>query len=157
MYIEILQNILIGLGVILTTFVIHAYSLDRLIALITRLLPLTRPPHHFLHFWQIGILLVTALGIICAHSFEIWVWALVYLIFDIQAIGNLETALYFSTVSFSTVGYGEVVLDPSWRLLGAMQAASGMILFGWSTAFIFEVLAITYRQFNIRNLRIDRD
>jgi Ion channel len=157
MYTEILHNILLGLAIILTTFVVHAYSLDRLITIVTRLLPLTRPPHRSLHFWQVSILLLTALGIITIHSIEIWIWALVYLAFDIQAVGNLETALYFSTVSFTTVGYGDVVLDPSWRLLGAMQAASGMILFGWSTAFIFEVLAITYRQFNIRNLRIDRD
>lgn len=157
MYTEILHNILIGLGIILTTFVIHAYCLDRLITIVTMLLPRTRPPHNTKHFWQVSILLVTALGIISIHSIEIWLWALIYLYFDITAVTNLETALYFSTVSFSTVGYGDVVLDPSWRLLGAMQAASGMILFGWSTAFIFEVLAITYRQFNVRNMRIDRD
>lgn len=155
MYQELVQNIGIGFMMILATFFLHAYSLDRLICLIGKILPRTR--HHDAtkgHRWKIAVLLITGLGIIFIHSAEIWLWAFLYLYLDIEAVKNLETALYFSAVSFSTVGYGDVVLGIHDRLLGAMQAASGMILFGWSTAFIFEVLAITYNQFNIRNLKL---
>jgi hypothetical protein len=70
---------------------------------------------------------------------------------DITAVHNLETALYFSLVSFTTVGYGDVVLSPDDRMLGAMQAASGMLLFGWSTALMFEILSITYRHDRLRH------
>ena len=52
------------------------------------------------------------------------------------AIPDLETALYFSTASFTTIGYGDVVLGPDWRLIGAIEGANGLLLFGWSTAFL---------------------
>jgi hypothetical protein len=144
---EIFHNILIGLSIILASFLIHAYCLDRLMALVNRFMGVFSngaSKEHHLH--RATILFLIALGIIFIHSLEIWLWAMVYLVLDIHAVGNFETALYFSTVSFSTVGYGDVVLDPSWRLLGAMQAAAGMILFGWSTAFIFEVISFVYKR-----------
>ena len=50
-----------------------------------------------------------------------------------------KSALYFSTTSFTTIGYGDVVLDRQWRLLGAIEGANGLLLFGWSTAFLFSV------------------
>jgi voltage-gated potassium channel len=137
-------NLTIGLGMIVLTFIIHAIGLDRLLVIIQLTRVKLQQQHEYALNHQITILLMTTLGIILIHSLEIWAWALLYDYLDIHAVGNLETALYFSTVSFSTVGYGDVVLDPSWRMLGAMQAASGMILFGWSTATIFEVIRLNY-------------
>jgi hypothetical protein len=69
---------------------------------------------------------------------EVWLWAGLYLV--IGALETLEEALYFSTVTFSTLGYGDVVLDNSWRLLGSFEAANGLFLFGWSTALVFAVI-----------------
>lgn len=156
MYHEIFHNIFIGLLIIVSTFLWHALSLDLLFRFAYYLLPFTAPASPFRHLSRIGILVMTTVGVICIHSVEIWMWALMYLRFGIGVIDNLETALYFSTVTMSTVGYGDVVLPASWRLMSGMQAASGMILFGWSTAFIFEVLAMTYNRFGTRN-RIPRD
>ena len=65
-------------------------------------------------------------------------WAVVFLL--TEEVHNLETALYFSTVTFTTVGYGDLTLSEKWRLLGSVESANGMLLFGWSTAFIFEVM-----------------
>jgi hypothetical protein len=66
--------------------------------------------------------------------FEALIWALTYL--AVGAISGLEEALYFSTVTYTTLGYGDVLLDQSWRLLASFQAANGIIMFGWTTALI---------------------
>ena len=58
-----------------------------------------------------------------------------------SAVASLEPALYFSTVTFVALGYGDIVLDAPWRLLSAIEAANGVILIAWSTAFMFGVTA----------------
>jgi Ion channel len=77
-------------------------------------------------------------AILALHGLEIWLFTFVYL--GLGAIGGLEDALYFSTISYSTVGYNDTHIDPAWRLLGAFQSILGMVLIGWSTAFFFRML-----------------
>lgn len=83
-----------------------------------------------------------AVGIVVAilslHGIEIWAFAFVYL--GIGAISGLEDALYYSTISYSTVGYSDTHISQDWRLLGAFQSMLGMVLIGWSTAFFFRML-----------------
>jgi hypothetical protein len=86
---------------------------------------------------QGAALLVVVLALVGIHTVEIWSYAFVYLAID--ALPDFESALYFSTTSFTTLGYGDVVLDHRWRLLGAIEGANGLLLFGWSTAFLFSV------------------
>lgn len=62
------------------------------------------------------------------------IWAFVYL--RVGAIEHAETALYFSMVTFTTLGYGDVTLSSDWRLLASFEAANGIIMFGWSTALV---------------------
>jgi len=66
---------------------------------------------------------------------EAVIWAWTYL--TVGVFESFEPALYFSFVTFTTVGFGDIVLDPSWRLLSVIEAANGMIMFGWTTALIF--------------------
>jgi uncharacterized membrane protein SpoIIM required for sporulation len=73
-----------------------------------------------------------------AALLEASTWAAVYL--KVGAIPDLETALYFSTVTFTTLGYGDITLDASWRLLSAFQAANGTIMFGWTTAIVMAAI-----------------
>jgi hypothetical protein len=78
---------------------------------------------------------------------EALIWALFYLYEpEITALPDLETALYFSMVTFTTVGYGDVVLTGNWRMLASIQAANGVIVFGWTTALIFYVIQQVYRR-----------
>ena len=77
-------------------------------------------------------------AILALHGIEIWLFTFVYL--GTGAIAGLEDALYFSTISYSTVGYNDTHIDPAWRLLGAFQSILGMVLIGWSTAFFFRML-----------------
>ena len=77
-------------------------------------------------------------SMLALHGLEIWLFALVYLV--LGAIPNLESALYFSTISYSTVGYNDTHVLAQWRLLGAFESLLGMILLGWSTAFFFRMI-----------------
>ncbi|HWU03105.1 MAG TPA: ion channel [Novosphingobium sp.] len=78
------------------------------------------------------------LAIIALHGIEIWAFALVFL--GTGAVRGLESSLYFSTISYSTVGYNDAHIAPDWRLLGAFESILGVILLGWSTSFFFRML-----------------
>ena len=80
----------------------------------------------------------TVLAIIMLHGLEIWAFALIYL--ALGAIPSVEDALYYSTISYSTVGYSDTHIAAEWRLLGAFESILGMILLGWSTSFFFRML-----------------
>lgn len=88
---------------------------------------------------QVLILLVLVLALFVFHSIEIWMYAALYL--QTHALGDLEQALYFSTAAYTTLGSGDVTLSKSWRILGAIEGANGLILLGWSTAFFVSVLS----------------
>jgi hypothetical protein len=69
-------------------------------------------------------------------------WALLYV--AVEALPSYEEAFYFSIVTYSTLGYGDIVLDKQWRLLSALEAANGLIMFGWTTAMVFVAVQWVY-------------
>jgi hypothetical protein len=73
-----------------------------------------------------------------AHTAEVLVWALTYAI--VGAAPPDSDLIYFAFVNYTTLGYGDVIPVAAWKLLGPMAAMNGILLFGWSTAVIFEVL-----------------
>jgi voltage-gated potassium channel Kch len=73
-----------------------------------------------------------------AALIEVSIWATAYL--ALGAVTGGERALYFSMVTFTTLGYGDVVVEGTWRLLASFQAANGIILFGWTTALLVAVI-----------------
>ena len=78
------------------------------------------------------------LAMFALHALEIWAFSIVYYVS--HAIPNFEDALYFSTISYSTVGYNDTHISPDWRLLGAFESILGVFLLGWSTSFFFRML-----------------
>ena len=82
--------------------------------------------------------LAIVLAMLALHGVEIWAFALTYL--GLGAAERLEEALYFSTISYSTVGYNDTHIAADWRLLGAFESILGIFLLGWSTAFFFRML-----------------
>ena len=82
--------------------------------------------------------LAIVLALFALHGIEIWAFALLYL--GLGAVPDFESALYFSTISYSTVGYNDTHVVPEWRLVGAFESILGMVLLGWSTAFFFRML-----------------
>ena len=93
-------------------------------------------------YWIVSIILT----MFVAAVLEALVWAGACL--ALGALKGLEQALYFSMVTFTTLGYGEIVLDERWRLLASFEAANGIILFGWSTAI---VMAAVHRVYFVGN------
>ena len=77
-----------------------------------------------------------------AAFLEVLVWALTYL--SLGAIQGIEKAIYFSMVTYTTLGYGEIVFDEHWRLLASFEAANGILLFGWSTAIVLSAVQHIY-------------
>lgn len=89
----------------------------------------------------VRILCTTALILLVLHIAEVIPWALSYLLLTEQnALSSLEEAAYFATVTFASLGYGDIVISGPWRLLSAIQAMNGLLVFGWSTALLFAVV-----------------
>ena len=130
-----LANLAIATATVAAAVLIHFWGLLGLTAMLDRHGARLRP--HEGRVRQASLILIVVFGVFALHTIQIWLYASVY-----RALGemhNFDEALYYSTVTFSTLGYGDVLLTPRWRLLGATEAANGLILIGWSTAFLISV------------------
>jgi hypothetical protein len=85
-----------------------------------------------------------AAWIVLLHLLEISAWAVAY-VWD-EAMPDLQSALYFSAVTYTTTGYGDLVLSKEWRLVGAVEALTGILMCGWSTGFFFAVVSRLYTE-----------
>ena len=134
-------QILLGMCMIALTVIVHAVGIIVLIRLLRgQVVPRNG---HLSLFRMVCLLVFTVLAIFCLHTIEIWLWAVLYI--GLGAFEIMERALYFSTVTFTTLGYGDITLLPRWRLLSSFEAANGVILFGVSTAFVFAVIQRMYQ------------
>jgi hypothetical protein len=73
------------------------------------------------------------------HLVEVGVWGTFYAWQG--AMPDLQTGLYFSAVTYTTTGYGDLVLPGEWRLIGGIEALTGILMCGWSTGFFFAVVS----------------
>jgi voltage-gated potassium channel len=91
--------------------------------------------HPLLHALRLVIELFAALLLL--HLTQVGLWALLYW----WQIGwDLNTAVYFSTTTYATIGYGDVVPPPEWRLVAVMEGLTGVLMLGWSSALVFAVV-----------------
>lgn len=86
----------------------------------------------------IVIMVATVSVLMAAHTSEVIVWAMAYAI--VGAVPAGDGVVYFAFVNYTTLGYGDITPVKAWQLLGPAAAMNGILLFGWSTAVIFEVL-----------------
>ena len=89
----------------------------------------------------IAVMIATVTVLMIAHLAEVLVWSLIYVAIDVAPEG--ADPVYFAFVNYTTLGYGDVTPVKRWNLLGPMTAMNGVLMFGWSTAVIFEVLRMT--------------
>ncbi len=130
----------IGAVLILATTTIHGIFTTAGLNLLTRHLrgrPEPAPQHH-----RTLLVSLFVLWMFLATVIEIWLWSMIYLFGG--ALESAEEAVYFSAVTMTTLGFGDIVLDQSWRLLSSFEAANGLFLFGWSTALVFAVVQWLY-------------
>lgn len=90
------------------------------------------------------IIIQSAILMIVLHFIEILLWASAYLLLAKEELPSIEAAVYFSAVTFTTLGYGDITLSSEWRLLSGFEAIGGIVLIGWTTAFLFAVLQKTW-------------
>jgi hypothetical protein len=94
--------------------------------------------HLGLNFWMdMGVVTRTILYALVAHLIEMALWAALFMICG--EFADFATAYYHSAVNYTSLGYGDIIISPTWRLLGSLETADGMLLFGVSTAMIFAV------------------
>ena len=133
---QLMPPLAVATGMIVLTVVIHMIGLIVLMAMLQSRSHNLKPMQNALR--QGVFIVLVVLGLVVIHAVEIWLYALVYL--ALGALHTLESALYFSTSTFTTVGYGDVVLDERWRMVAALEGFNGFLLIGWSTAFLVSVI-----------------
>ena len=131
-----LAQILIALGLTAVTVLIHAVGTVLSIRRLTRVVH-QRGSRHPMAFVAPTAMLVTSLLLLSVV--EVLVWAAVYR-YD-GHLPDFETAVYFSFTSYTTVGYGDVVLPLGGRLLGPIEGAVGVLKFGWSTGVLVAAIS----------------
>jgi hypothetical protein len=92
----------------------------------------------WLTFDRFAVPLLMGVGLFALHTGEIWAYAL---LFRHLGVPSFETALYVSTSAYSSASLNYFDARPAWRLLAAHESVAGMILLGWSTAFLFATLS----------------
>ncbi len=133
--IAILIPLAVAIIAVACTTIIHALALNATVHLVRHERRLGRAGTSF---WNnVAIVAVAILFAFAAHLVEIAFWAVLFMICgEFQEFG---TAYDHSAVNYTTLGYGNVVMTPSWRLLGPLESANGILMFGVSTAMIFAV------------------
>lgn len=99
---------------------------------------------HLPRYGHVVIMIFVVLGVFMAHTIEAWIWAFFYWL--VGESTDLSEAVYFSTVTFTTLGFGDITLSEKWRITSSLQAVSGILLFGWSTAFLVNVRAFYWQK-----------
>jgi hypothetical protein len=133
-----LRQFLVGTAVSMGNIVIHALMMTLVVqAAQTTALRLRWPARVLLP----TVMIATVSVLMVAHALEVFVWSLAYAI--LGAVPAKADFIYFAFVNYTTLGYGDIIPVARWQLLGPMTAMNGILLFGWSTAVIFEVLRKT--------------
>jgi Ion channel len=145
-----LRQVVVGAGVCACTIVIHALVMTAVVR-VAQALGMKRVWHPWLRLTVVMITTVSVLML--AHVSEVLVWSMTYAMTDAAPAG--ADLAYFAFVNYTTLGYGDVTPVPRWLLLGPITAMDGILLFGWSTAVIFEVLRRTMEGAGLaRNLAV---
>jgi hypothetical protein len=128
-----LTRLLAGFALMALCVVVHAAGLAGALRRLRRMRSVEAG------FWPgTRLFIFVALWVVLLHLVEISAWAIVYAWSG--AIGGIQSALYFSAVTYTTTGYGDIVLPPPWRMDGGIEALTGILMCGWSTGFFFALV-----------------
>jgi hypothetical protein len=129
----------IAVVLVALTVVAHAYGLSFLLPMLSKARAAPPTGH-----WEITSLLVrTALYLIAIHLIEITIWALFY--WWEGCLSGAESAFYFSGVTYTTLGYGDVVLIKPWRMLGPIEALTGVLMCALSAGVFFATISRVFQ------------
>lgn len=134
-----IAQILIGMLVIAITVAFQAEMLAYLSRRLEAMIAFER--RYLRRYANTGVIITTVLYILGVQLVNVVAWALTFL--AVGAFDALEPAVYFALVSFTTAGFGDITLGPHWRLLSGLTTANGFLMFGWSTAYMVELIRRT--------------
>jgi hypothetical protein len=132
----LLVPVAVGFAAVICTILVHALPLSATIAFVRREKRLGLLGVNFRR--DMGVVMRVILYAFVAHLIEIALWAALFVICG--EFSDFPTAYYHSAVNYTSLGYGDIIMSPTWRLLGPLETADGMLLFGVSTAMIFAVI-----------------
>ena len=139
-----LRQLLFGGGVNIINITIHAFVMT-IVVQVARRAGVRSTSHSSMLL--IAVMIPTVSVLLMTHALEVFVWSLAYAM--VNAAAGDANLVDFAFVNYTTLGYGDVLPVERWRLLGPMTAMNGVLLFGWSTAVIFEVLRKTLERVEI--------
>jgi hypothetical protein len=134
--VAILSPLGVGVVAVICTIAIHAVALGVTVYLVRRETRLGRAGESY--GADLAIVVTAILIAFSAHLLEIALWAVVFM--TCGEFTAFAAAFDHSAVNYTTLGYGNVVMSPAWRLMGPLEAADGMLMFGVTTAMIFAVI-----------------
>ncbi len=133
--ISVTGPLLVGVATTFFTIIVHALVLDTIIEAVRRYV-LRGRAGVFLR--DVTLIMNATLLALAGHFVEIALWALSFVLCG--EFSNFAAALYYSAATYTTLGDGTIVISARWRLLGPLEAADGVLMFGISTAIIFAVI-----------------
>lgn len=146
-----LKLLLIGAALLAVTVLIHAVGTTFWLRFLLR--RYASDDGQWLADVWMRALLGFAVVVVMLHTVEIMVWAVAYrALVPLEELASLEAAVYFSFVTFTTLGYGDVTLGEETRLLSGIEALNGILLVGWTTAMLFAIVQRGWQHENRRNL-----
>ncbi len=130
------HELLASTAVVSLTVLIHLAGLDVLLSLTGLHLRFLKTS--WVRLDRLVVPLGIVLGLFVLHGLEIWLYAFIYWLMGLTQ--DLEQALFLSIGTYSTLGESNTTLPLSWRVFGVLESINGMLLIGWSTAFLFHIL-----------------
>jgi len=132
-----LINLLLGSATVFVSMGIQVIAVVIMLRYLIKMLADERHKKAVLSFdtYAIGIVL---LMLFAGHMLQIAIWAVLFVY--LGEFGDFETAFYHSAVNFASLGYGDIVMSDEWRLLGALEASNGVLMFGLSAGTLLAVL-----------------
>ena len=139
-----LVNIIIGVLVIGLTILIHGYGTIYWIKFIRK--KYKKKTTKSLSKKIVWILIYSAIFLLSLNFIEAIIWGFTYyLLPGITEFESIEKAIYFSLVTFTTLGYGDITINSANRMLAGFEAMNGVLLLGWTTAMMFSLLQLTVK------------
>ena len=132
-----LINLLLGSATVFVSMGVQVIAVVMMLRYLIKILADERHKNAVLSFdtYAIGIVL---LMLFAGHMLQIAIWAVLFVY--LGEFGDFETAFYHSAVNFASLGYGDIVMSEKWRLLGALEASNGVLMFGLSAGTLLAVL-----------------
>lgn len=137
---HLMFEIFLGTALIVSTIIISVALIAVAIHVLTTYASKLSRGNHAIE--SMMALAATTTWFVFVVTVNVWLWAFAFL--SLGIFSEFEESLYFALVSFTTLGFGDIILPVEWRLLSGFTATAGFILFGLGTAFLFEIMQRFY-------------